>query len=298
MDLSGHFEIISHWRFSFLMSFNLDFKAVIFKTFQERGGGGLSSPIIFLCEVNFLPTDVKPSHTVPSLSDCVFLTNLYQCDFFSFHKVPKSKEEVYYEICSFFVCVCVYVSAMNLTAGHRKGSGMVWCCWSPPLPFDCLSDVLLGWAPHSDGVDKMTGGWHTSVNVDLAAKHCFPRSTEALTHQKIKTKSCSLKGKVRPGEMDTYKRKKKKAHGVTYTQMHNYSCDCSVCSVWRCRVNGILALPVWVNCIQNNSQKFCHNKSWVKRSSNQNIQNHLFEWLCVLIVLPEFAHYTDLTCHD
>jgi hypothetical protein len=25
-------------------------------------------------------------------------------------------------------------------------------------PFACLSDVLLGWAPHGDGVDKVTGG--------------------------------------------------------------------------------------------------------------------------------------------
>ena len=87
-----------------------------------------------------------------------------------------------------FLLLCVYVCALNHAVGHREGSERVLCCWSPPLPFACLSDVLLGWAPHSDGVDKMTGGGHTPVNVNLAAKHRYPRSAEAPTHQNRKGK--------------------------------------------------------------------------------------------------------------
>lgn len=94
-----------------------------------------------------------------------------------------------------FLPLCVDVCTLNLTIGHREGSARVLCCWSPPLPFACLSDVLLGWAPHGDGVDKMTGGGHTPVNVNLALKHRFPRSTEAPTHQKKKKEEddCSIK---------------------------------------------------------------------------------------------------------
>lgn len=37
-----------------------------------------------------------------------------------------------------------YVSALNLTTGHREASEVVLCCGGPPLPFACLSDVSLG----------------------------------------------------------------------------------------------------------------------------------------------------------
>lgn len=99
-------------------------------------------------------------------------------------KLSESKEEVQLTKCGFSSFVCV--RALNLTTEHREGSKGVLCCWSPPLPFACLSDVLLGWAPHSDGVDKMTEGGHTPVNVNLAAKHRFPRSSEAPAHQNRK----------------------------------------------------------------------------------------------------------------
>lgn len=118
-------------------------------------------------------------------------------------KEEKKERGSGYKIWPFFL-LCVYVCALNLTTGHREGRERVLCCWSPPLPFACLSDVLLGWAPHSDGVDKMTGGGHTPVNVNLAAKHRFPRSTEAPTRQKRKRERAVVYKKESPKELDIY----------------------------------------------------------------------------------------------
>lgn len=93
--------------------------------------------------------------------------------------LPEIEEEV---LAQKRASLPAYASALNLTCGHREGSEKVLCCWSPPLPFACLSDVLLGWAPHCDGVDKMTGGGHTPVNVNFASTLCFPRTSEAPAH--------------------------------------------------------------------------------------------------------------------
>lgn len=131
----------------------------------------------------------KPTHAVHPLVDCISLINpcqsLITFFLFLFFFLPESKEDIRVKKKKNIALLLlgVYVCTLNLTTGHREGSERVLCCWSPPLPFACLSDVLLGWAPHSDGVDKMTGGGHTPVNVNLAAKH---RSAEAPTHQNRK----------------------------------------------------------------------------------------------------------------
>lgn len=113
-----------------------------------------------------------------------------------------------------FLLLCVCARALNLTTGHREGSKGVLCCWSPPLPFACLSDVLLGWAPHSDGVDKMTGGGHTPVNVNLAAKHQELWSSR--TPEQKRERAVVYK-KAGPTELCIHIRRTGSQHDVNYT---------------------------------------------------------------------------------
>lgn len=148
-------------------------------------------PINFQCGAYYLAANGKPTHAAHHLVDCISLINpclpplhppLHSCLFLFYlyftqqraEKTLNAKKNWAFLLSG---CVCMYITPLRWAERAVRG---VLCCWSPPLPFACLSDVLLGWAPHSDGVDKMTGGGHTPVNVNLASMH---RSADAPIHQ-------------------------------------------------------------------------------------------------------------------
>lgn len=84
-------------------------------------------------------------------------------------------------------CACLHTEAKQRSGG---GSERMLCHWSPLFPFACLSDVLLGWVPHSDGGDKMTGGEvaHAS-ECQFGCKAQFPQKLPHAMKQKGQSRS-------------------------------------------------------------------------------------------------------------
>lgn len=156
-------------------------------------------------------SDQSLSSPSPPLRSCLFLFYLYFTQWRAVKtlNVKKKKKNRAFLLSG---SVCMYITPPRWAERAVRG---VLCCWSPPLPFACLSDVLLGWAPHSDGVDKMTGGGHTPVNVNLAAKH---RSADAPTHQN------RLKKKIGEERGVVYKRKSPKEFHIYIIYTRSRTC--------------------------------------------------------------------------
>lgn len=193
--------------------------------------------------------------------------------------------------------LCVYVCALNLTIGHREGSERVLCCWSPPLPFACLSDVLLGWAPHSDGVDKMTGGG-TLQWMSIWLQSTVSPEALKLPHTKTEKERAVVYKKASPKELDIYiKHTGSHACITTYTApalIHLYTYNVNTLGV-KFHPGSCNYLACWRISYQSATWHLVPMTRWWWCMSKHRFSVVHSQRSCVLRALPWLAYCPDLT---